>query len=263
MTFIESQHPRATDGTFSNKVGSAAEVSLDPAFPEGYPTEGTTQEKVDWALANDAILTINVGDVSGDNELSGEHLQQTWKMAEQFHVDFEISAARLPEPFSQEIGRVATRLQSEALDEEGVTLTDIAKLRASVNRAEYRLAEYQVEDYLEQNHPEVRGVLVSFDRFDGTPYFAGVETSLPDADNGRNYGEIKPLVDGYEDISDLEGGLSSYLQRFENESLFDEYGTVLIDENQEWAEFVDPGQGTENSLGLPDSARVYRFGERY
>ena len=263
MTFNESQHPRATDGTFSNKVGSVAEVSLSPAFPEGYPTEGTMQEKVDWALANDATLTVSVGDYTVENELSGDQLQQSWKLAEQFHVDFEVSAARLPEPFGQEIGRVSARLQSEALDEEGVTLADIAKLRASVNRAEYRLAEYEVEDYLEKNHPEVRGVLVSFDRFDGTPYFVGVETSLPEPDGGRNYGEIKPLVDGYEDISSLEGGLSSYLQRFEHEGLFDEYGTVLTDDNDEWGEFVDPGKETEDSLGLQVSASVYRFGERY
>lgn len=263
MTFSESQHPRATDGTFTNKVGSAAEVSLDSPFPEGFPTEGTMQEKVDWALANDAALTVSVGDYTVENELSGEQLQQSWKLAEQFHVDLKVSAVHLPEPFSQEIGRVASRLQNEALDEERVTLDDISVLRAAANRAEYRLVEYEAENFLAEHHPEARGLLVSFDRFSGEPYLVGIETSLPEPDSGRNYGTVNPLSGEYEDISDWEGQFSYCLQRFENEGLFDEYGTVLTDDNDKWGEFVDPGKGTEDSLGLQDSARVYRFGERY
>jgi hypothetical protein len=328
MSFSESAHPRSTDGTFTNKVGAAAEVSLaapqypigfpvngrnedkiewayvngaslrvevdsgtvelagprlqkwwdgwrpgdrfnivgadlprpagDPNFPEGFPANGNTQTKVDWALENNATLSVAI-DPEHPEELSGESLQKAWDSAQQFHVGFDIVAAELPEPLSSELNRVTEKLRVESLDDSGVTLNDISALRTAANRAEYRLLEYEAESYLAENHPEVRGLLVSFDAYNGEPYLVGVETDLPEEGSGRNYGTVKPLIDGYEDISGWEGGYSHYLSRFENEGLFDEYGTVLIDNNSEWGEFVDPDKG----LGLQESARVYRFGERF
>lgn len=41
MSFDPSQHPRTTDGTFTNKVGSAAEVTLDKPSIEASATENS------------------------------------------------------------------------------------------------------------------------------------------------------------------------------------------------------------------------------
>lgn len=157
---------------------------------------------------------------------------------------------------------VTDALRVEALDEAGLTLSDVSALRAATNRAEYRLLEYEAEDYLAKNHPEVTGLLISFDAYSDEPYIAGVETSLPEEGSGRNYGNVHPLTDGYEDIYAWGNTNSYYLKRFENEEMFDEYGTVLLDENDPYGEFRDPAKGTEHGLGLQTSARVYRFAER-
>lgn len=153
---------------------------------------------------------------------------------------------------------LAESLGIDSLDDEGVTLNDIWALRSAVNRAEYRLLEYEAEEFLEEHHPEVSGLLISFDSSSGEPYVAGVEISLADPEGGKNYGEVRSINDGYEDVAEWATSYGPCFQRFENESMFDEYGTVLIDADSEWGEFTDE----EDRLGLPTSARVYRFAER-
>lgn len=261
MTFDNTQ-PREADGKFGEKTGAAPDITLSQ-FAEGFPADATVAEQVAWALRNDAELTIR----TRHNEFTadGLDLAREWNDLPLGAIP-EVTAARLPEPepsLSDEVKSVADKLRFESLDETGVTLADVSALRSATNRAEYRLLEYEAEDFLAKNHPEVIGLLISFDGYSGEPYIAGVETGLPEEGSGRNYGSVRPLTDGYEDISDWEGANSYYLKRFENEELFDEYGEVLIDDDSEYGEFIDPNKNVDGKgLGLQESARVYRFAER-
>ena len=141
-------------------------------------------------------------------------------------------------------------------------LSDIGDLRRALEEAEYRAVANDADRFLREVYPDARAMVVSFDAFSGDPYIVGVETSDPEPGSGRNYGDIRPLDDGFDEVNGFNTEYSHYLQRFENEGLFDEYGTVLIDDNSDYGEFVDPSDPNENSLGLQDSARVYRLGGR-
>lgn len=169
----------------------------------------------------------------------------------------DIALSQFPVSLSSEVQGVAEKLRIESLDEAGVTLNDIYALRSAANRAEYRLTEYEAEAFLAEKHPEVRGLLISFDGYSGAPYVAGVEVDDADLDSGRNYGTVKSLGGKYQDINDWATEFSHSFERFENEEMFDEYGTILIDDNSAYGEFTDD----DGELGTGES-RVYRFAER-
>lgn len=275
MTFNSNQ-PREADGKFGEKTGAAPDIALS-SFPEGFPTEAPVSEKVEWALRNGAELTLRTK--RSEFTESGLDLAREWNDLPLGAIT-EVTAVRLlpeedrvitldrvksenpfisgiPDPVPAAV-RVATeKLRVESLDEAGVTLNDIYALRSAANRAEYRLTEYDAEAFLAEKHPEARGLIVAFDDFSGEPYIAGVEVDDADPDSGRNYGTIKPLTGEYEDINSWANNFSSSLARFENEEMFDEYGTVLIDDNSAYGEFTD----VEGDLEVGES-RIYRFAER-
>lgn len=141
-------------------------------------------------------------------------------------------------------------------------LSDIRELRRVLDKAEYQAVAEAADEFLRENYPEARAMVVSFDGFDDGPYILGVEISEPDPDSNRNYGRIRPVDDGHAGLTDFDSEHAHYLQRFEDEDLFNEYGTVLIDDDSEWGEFVDHSGPDEKGLGLQDGARVYRLGGR-
>lgn len=58
--FDPSQHPRNTDGKFATKTGAAAEASLTETYPSGFPVDGTTEAKIEWAFVNSGTPTVEV-----------------------------------------------------------------------------------------------------------------------------------------------------------------------------------------------------------
>lgn len=268
MGFEETAHPRNTDGKFATKTGAAAEVSLTEAYPSGFPVDGTNEAKIEWAFVNSGTLTVEVD--SGTRELGGPLLKawwDGWRPGDRFNIIGASLPGDAAEPMTIEMPsdmRTTALSLTEKLraGDRSLELSDIGDLRRVLDEAEYRAVADDADRFLREVYPEARAMVVSFDAFSGDPYIVGVETSEPEPGSGRNYGDIRPVDDGFDELNGFNAEYSHYLQRFENEGLFDEYGTVLIDSFSEYSEFVDPSDPDENSLGLQDSARVYRLGGR-
>lgn len=268
MSFEETAHPRNTDGKFATKTGAAAEVSLSETYPVGFPVDGTNEAKIEWAFVNSGTLTVEVD--NGTRELGGPLLKtwwDGWRPGDRFNVIGASLPGGATEPKPIEMPsdtRATARILADKLraGDNSLELSDIGDLRRALEEAEYRAVANDADQFLREVYPDARAMVVSFDAFGGDPYIVGVETSDPEPGSGRNYGDIRPLDDGFDEVNGFNAEYSHYLQRFENEGLFDEYGTVLIDSFSEYGEFVDPSNPDENSLGLQDSARVYRLGGR-
>ncbi len=267
---FEEKHPRNTDGKFSKKTGATAEVTLaESAYPAGFPVDGTNESKIEWAYVNGGVLTVEVD--SGTRELSGPFLRawwDGWRPGDRFnvigaHLRGSAADGRTNIEMPSLTRSAATDLTKKLrAGDKSLDLSDIGELRRALDEAEYQAVADEADRFLRENYPDARAMVVSFDAFTSEPYIVGVETSEPKPGSGRNYGNIRPVDDGYDELGSFQAEYSHYLQRFENEGLFDEYGTVLIDSFSDYGEFVDPSGSDENSLGLQDSARVYRLSGR-
>lgn len=160
-------------------------------------------------------------------------------------------------PAQQNIRQVADLLGREALDEEGVTLDDIATLRRSMERAEFRLTEYEIEDYLEKNYPEVKGVFIESDGWEH-PRFVGVELEDNTAPDTRNWQKAAPLEGRYADLRNhLNNKYGGAIQDFRDRASFDEYGEVLYDDEDQYGRFTGL-----NGFLSSDDIPVYRIAQR-
>lgn len=66
-----------------------------PAFSIGFPDGGSIGDKVDWALENDAVLTVDMD--PGEFDLSGDDLREEWENLAPGE-GFEITGARFLDP---------------------------------------------------------------------------------------------------------------------------------------------------------------------
>lgn len=261
MAFNESEVVRDQGGRFGEKHGAPAEVSLSRAYPTGFPENGKNEDKLEWAYVNGATLTVETD--GGTKELGGPRLKAQWDAWEPGDR-FEIVGAALPKPALTDAQGVASDLTERLTSgDRSLGLSDISALRSTLNEAEYRAVADDADQFLSEVYPDARAMVVSFDGFSGEPYILGVETSEPQPGSGRNYGDIRPADDGFYELNSFNAEYGHYLQRFENEGLFDEYGTVLTDDANGWGEFVDHSAPNQNNLGLQDSARVYRLSGRH
>lgn len=86
--FAANQHDEA-DADLATSQGSS--------FPEGFPETGTTNEKVMWAAANNATVTVDMD--MGEIDLIPEDLESEWDSIAPGE-GFEIVAARIdPNPY--------------------------------------------------------------------------------------------------------------------------------------------------------------------
>lgn len=261
MAFNEADVVRDQSGRFGEKHGAPAEVSLSSTYPAGFPENGRNEDKLEWAYANGATLTVETD--GGTKKLDGPRLKAQWDAWEPGDR-FQVVGATLPKPAPTDAQGIASSL-AEKLNsgDRSLGLSGISALRSTLNEAEYRAVADDADQFLSEVYPDARAMVVSFDAYSGEPYILGVETSEPAAGSGRNYGDIRPIDDGFDELTGFNAEYGHYLQRFENEGLFDEYGTVLTDDANGWGEFVDHSAPDQNNLGLQDSARVYRLSGRH
>lgn len=242
MSFNENDVNRDKSGKFDTKTGSAADISLPArSVANVQGLADALKQRAEQVDVQDQPLP----DISDFNPHAETPLPDI--------SDFDPHTTSA----QKNIRSVAELLQTEALDEEGVTLDDIAKLRAGMERAEFRLTEYEIEEYLDANYPEVKGILVESDGYE-YPRFVGAELEDDDAPLGQNWQKAVPLDGKYNDLRNyLNGKYNAALNDFQDRGSFDEFATVMYDDNDEYGRFT----GLESYVSSPDTP-VYRIAER-
>lgn len=267
MSFNENDVNRDKSGKFDHKEGSAPGISLTGDDFVGLPSADVQERIFDNAAKRahdsdgggfspetlDIILQEDFPDVKtldpGEEELPDIS-------------DFEPHAGALPDldgydPHAQRnIQQVIATLNSGHITDSGITSDDLGKLREAIERAEYNLVDNSIKEYLSANHPEVKGILVESDGYD-SPSFVGLE--IEDGSepvDGRNYGTVIGFDERYGDLYAHLYNYSEDIARFQDRGSFDEFATVLTDDNEEFGRF----QGLYGDM--PTDTPTYRIAAR-
>ena len=266
MSFNENDVNRDKGGKFDHKEGSAPGIMLPLDELSGYPSADVQERILDMAAQRASAMEM--GDLptpvmTGNSEALPDisdfnpHEEPLPDIS-----DFEPHAETLPnldgfDPRGKAaIDHVVELLSSEHISDSGITSDDLGKLREAVERAEYTLVDNSIKEYLAANHPEVKGILVESDGYD-SPSFVGLE--IEDGServDGRNYGTVIPFGSEHADLYNHLYNHSEDIARFQDRGSFDEFATVLTDDNEEYGRF----QGLYGDV--PTDTPTYRIASR-
>lgn len=266
MSFNENDVNRDKGGKFDTKTGSAPGIQLDSDF------SGLSSEDVQDRILGQADQRSHDADGGGfDPRTLDEILRDEYPEVNTLNPgeeelpdisDFEPHAEALPDldgydPHAQRnIQQVIETLNSGHIADSGITSDDLGKLREAIERAEYNLVDNSIKEYLAANHPEVKGILVEADGYD-SPSFVGLE--IEDGSkpvDGRNYGTVIGFDERYGDLYSHLYNYSEDIARFQDRGSFDEFATVLTDDNEEFGRF----QGLYGDM--PTDTPTYRIAAR-
>lgn len=265
MTFNENDVNRDKGGKFDHKEGSAPDIMLPLDDLDGHASADVQNDLLDIIQSRGPIAASKMQPVFGANDEVSDldrEFANNVRFASLFTIPDPADEVPLPsiddsEPHAQQnIQQVTELLNSEHLVASGVTSDDLGKLRQAIERAEYTLVDSEIKDYLAANHPEVTGVLVESDGYD-SPQFIGLEIEDgTERQPGRNYGHVVPFGEKYGVLYAHLYNHSEDIARFQDRGSFDEYASVLTDDNEQYGRF----NGLE---GFVDSdTPVYRMAER-
>lgn len=237
MSFFETEHPRATDGTFTNKVGAAPEVGL-PGFvtasdiahiaqginPDTKMVVFTEQEGggprvITLRDEHNIILDYGVGKWEKLDDYLGR-FDPAFGSPRDFKV---VQESRL----TKDVEKLSNFLNNPKVSTADITTQEISRLRHAVNQAEFRLAEKELEKLLAEEAPGAQGIAVAKDD-EGNAYPLGIETQAAIPNIGRNWGVIDyeniptPIREWF-DVNHWRIGRDDYLDDYA-QTLSDSYG---------------------------------------
>ena len=227
MSFAESEHPRATDGTFTEKTGGAPEVALAPTFPADYPADGTVAEQIAWALRTDAEVTLH------DNgefvaTASGLDLAREWHElrlgARPEIVDVRLPGDRMPQTTLDAISVNDTTAADRFL---GASDAAWSRYRSEQEELRRMLPEALAER-TRLYFPDATGITFETETLeDGRAIIGYRLISVNEGDTRTDFGSVPFISGGFKHLQAIERDLDSYgRQAAEIESDWQDVATV-------------------------------------
>jgi hypothetical protein len=199
MTFNPTEHPRANDGKFAEKLGAAPEVGLqgptttadirdlvqqiEPGATKLVYTDQDNGGPRVMTLRDDHNIILNYGVGKWEDlDAALDRYEPSFGGARDFKV---IQESRL----TPDVEKLSGFLNNPKLSTADITTDELGRLRYAVNHAEFRLAEKELGKLLTEEAPGAFGIAVAEDD-EGNAYPLGIETHEAIPNIGRNWGVI-------------------------------------------------------------------------
>lgn len=227
MSFAESEHPRATDGTFTENTGGAPEVALAPTFPADYPADGSVAEQIAWALRTDAEVTLH------DNgefvaTASGIELMREWlRLGRDARPD--IVAVRLLDDQMPQTTLDAISVNDTTAADRFLGASDAAWSRyRSEQEGLRRMLPEALAERTRLYFPDATGLTFETDTLgDGRTVIGYRLISVNEGDSRTDFGSVPFISGGFKHLQAIERDLDSYGQQcIEVESDWQDVATV-------------------------------------